>query len=191
MLNNALQDFWDTMREVIFYPKFMVIFMPSLVFISLFFIPEDYAGWTKSAETMLGTYQNKWLLDITYISILIQVSYVYMNAFFKKDFHENKYKLVKFMKPKENITDEQIANENPKGFRIIFYLLFVAYLVFVNIDLAPLNGSSRWSPEFNRFVFINFFIYFCLPYFLFGYLSLYSFLTKEDLVKGRKVFPRR
>ena len=122
MLNNALQDFWDTMREVIFYPKFMIIFMPSLVFISLFFIPEDYAGWTKAAETMLGTYQNKWLLDITYISILIQVSYVYMNAFFKKDFHENKYKLVKFMKPKENITDEQIANENPKSFRIIFYL---------------------------------------------------------------------
>ena len=191
MLNNALQDFWDTMREVIFYPKFMIIFMPSLVFISLFFIPEDYAGWTKAAETMLGTYQNKWLLDITYISILIQVSYVYMNAFFKKDFHENKYKLVKFMKPKENITDEQIANENPKGFRIIFYLLFVAYLVFVNIDLAPLNGSSRWSPEFNRFVFINFFIYFCLPYFLFGYLSLHSFLTKKDLVKGRKIFPRR
>ena len=191
MLNNALQDFWDSMREVIFYPKFMIIFMPSLVFISLFFIPEDYAGWTKATKTMLGAYQNKWLFDITYISILIQVSYVYMNAFFKKDFHENKYKLVKFMKPKENITDEQIANENPKGFRIIFYLLFVAYLVFVNIDLAPLNGSSRWSPEFNRFVFINFFIYFCLPYFLFGYLSLYSFLTKEDLVKGRKVFPRR
>lgn len=191
MLNNALQDFWDTMREVIFYPKFMMIFIPSLVFTSLFFIPEGYVGWTKAAETMLGTYQNKWLLDITYISILIQVSYIYMNAFFKKDFHENKYKLVKFMKPKENITDERIANENPKGFRIIFYLLFVAYLVFVNIDLAPLNGSSRWSPEFNRFVFINFFIYFCLPYFLFGYLSLHSFLTKEDLVKGRKVFPRR
>ena len=191
MLNNALQDFWDTMREVIFYPKFMIIFIPSLVFISLFFIPQDYAGWTKATKTMLGAYQNKWLFDITYISILIQVSYVYMNAFFKKDFHENKYKLVKFMKPRESITDEQIANENPKGFRIIFYLLFVAYLVFVNIDLAPLNRSSRWSPEFNRFVFINFFIYFCLPYFLFGYLSLYSFLTKEDLVKGRKVFPRR
>ena len=191
MLNNALQDFWDTMREVIFYPKFMIIFMPSLVFISLFFIPEGYAGWTKAAETMLGTYQNKWLLDITYISILIQVSYVYMNAFFKKDFHENKYKLVKFMKPRENITDEQIANENPKGFRIVFYFLFILYLIAMNTESTGLNGSSRWTPTFNRFVFINFFLYFFLIYFVFAYLSLHSFLTKKDLVKGRKIFPRR
>ena len=191
MLNNALQDFWDTMREVIFYPKFMIIFMPSLVFISLFFIPEDYADWTKATKTMLGAYQNKWLFDITYISILIQVSYVYMNAFFKKDFHENKYKLVKFMKPRENITDEQIANENPKGFRIVFYFLFILYLIAMNTESTGLNGSSRWTPTFNRFVFINFFLYFFLIYFVFAYLSLHSFLTKKDLVKGRKIFPRR
>ena len=160
MLNNALQDFWDTMREVIFYPKFMIIFIPSLVFISLFFIPQDYAGWTKATKTMLGAYQNKWLFDITYISILIQVSYVYMNAFFKKDFHENKYKLVKFMKPRESITDEQIANENPKGFRIVFYFLFILYLIAMNTESTGLNGSSRWTPTFDRFVFINFFLYF-------------------------------
>ena len=191
MLNNSLQDFWDTIREIIFYPKFMIIFIPSLVFTSLFFIPEDYAGWTKATKTMLGAYQNKWLFDITYISILIQVSYVYMNTFFKKDFHENKYKLVKFMKPRENITDEQIANENPKGFRIVFYFLFILYLIAMNTESTGLNGSSRWTPTFNRFVFTNFFIYFFLIYFVFGYLSLHSFLTKKDLVKGRKVFPRR
>ena len=191
MLNNALQDFWDTMREVIFYPKFMIIFMSSLVFISLFFIPEDYADWTKATKTMLGAYQNKWLLDITYISILIQVSYIYMNAFFQKGFHENKYKLVKFMKHKENITDEQIANENPKGFRIVFYFLFILYLIAMNTESTGLNSSSRWTPTFNRFVFINFFLYFFLIYFVFGYLSLHSFLTKKDLVKGHKIFPRR
>jgi|GEM_PF-4818850 len=190
MSSNDLKDFWDTMSDIIFYPKFIIVFIPSLVFISLFFIPEGYSGWTKATKTMMGTYQNKWLFDITYISILIQITYIYSNAFFKNDFHENKYKLVKFMKPRESITDEQIANESPNGFKILFYFLFLGYLVFANIESASLNGSSRWSPEFNRLVFINFFIHFCLPYFLFCYLSLHSFLTKKDLVKGRKIFPR-
>lgn len=115
----------------------MFIGIPVLVFISLFFISEGYVGWTKAANSMLGTYQNKWLCDITYISVLIEISYININAFFNGNFRENKYKLVKFMKPRENTINEQLSNENTKGFKVLFYFLFITYLVFINIDLTP------------------------------------------------------
>ena len=78
----------------------------------------------------MGTYQNKWLLDITYICILVQISYIYINAFSKNSFYENKYKLVKFMKLRESITDKQIANENPKGFKKNFLFFILSIFIF-------------------------------------------------------------
>lgn len=173
------------MDDVMFFPRTMILVIPSLIFISLFFIPEGYTGWTKSTRTMNGTYQNKWLFDMIYVGALVVFIHSHINAFFNQYYRENRYKLVRYLnppKPNKNKTDV-----NPIVIRIVFYFIFALYLLMMNIDASGLKSSSRWDSEFNRFVFLNFFMYSCLFYFSFLFLGIMSFITKADFLKGRDI----
>lgn len=59
------------LENIMYFPKTMTIGMPFLIFISLFFVPENFIGLTKSSQTMDSDYRNKWLFDAIYISSIV------------------------------------------------------------------------------------------------------------------------
>ena len=51
-------------KNAIFCPILSVCIIPLLIFVSLFFIPDDYSGLSKFSQTMQDLYKNKCLFDL-------------------------------------------------------------------------------------------------------------------------------
>ena len=83
--NSSLSKLWAGLENAMYFPKIMVIGIPMLIFVSLFFVPESFIGLTKSSKTMESSYRNKWLFDIIYISTILLFINLHMSIFFKKN----------------------------------------------------------------------------------------------------------
>ena len=151
--NSSLSKLWAGLENAMYFPKIMIIGIPMLIFVSLFFVPESFIGLTKSSKTMESSYRNKWLFDIIYISTILLFINLHMSIFFKKNTGT----------AFENINDTSKFNGNPAYIKSIFYLIFFIYCLSMNIDSS---NSTRFLMEYKRSAYINFFIYIVLFYYM-------------------------
>ena len=63
-IGDWLSDFWQDLDNVLYFPKTTVIGIPALIFVSLFFVPDGYAGMTTYTKSITSSQQNKWLFDV-------------------------------------------------------------------------------------------------------------------------------
>lgn len=151
--NSSLSKLWAGLANAMYFPKIMVIGIPVLIFISLFFVPESFMGLTKSSKTMESSYRNKWLFDIIYISSILLFINLHISIFFKKAAGTTFEKINNVFK----------FNGNPAYIKFIFYLIFFIYCVSMNINSSD---STRFLMEYKRSAYINFFIYIVLFYYM-------------------------
>lgn len=145
---------YKDLENIIFFPKIMFIGIPLLIFISLFFVPESYTGWTKGSQTIDGSYKNKWLFDVLYFASLLGFINLHLSIFFGKQNLASSKKI-----------DEVFEfNANPIYLKFIFYLMFIIYCLSMNIASS---NSTRFLMEYDRSAFINFFLYIFLFYYIF------------------------
>lgn len=150
------------LENIMYFPKIMTMGMPFLIFISLFFVPENFVGLTKSSQTMEAEYRNKWLFDIIYISSILLFINFHIFMLFKKNTTSTLNNINKFFK----------FNGNRTHIKFIFYLIFFLYCLSMNMDSS---NSTRFIMEYKRSAYINFFIYIVLFYYsimILGSLSL-------------------
>lgn len=158
---------YKDLENIIFFPKIMFIGIPILIFISLFFVPESYTGWTKSSQTIVGSYKNKWLFDVLYFASLLSFINLHLSFFFGK---QN----LAFSK---KIAEVFEFNTKPIYLKFIFYLIFIIYCLSMNI---PSTNSTRFLMEYQRSVFVNFFLYIFLFYYVFLILGSIVLPIKGD-----------
>lgn len=153
--------------ENIIFPKIMFIGITLLIFISLFFVSENYTGWSKSAQTIDGNYKNKWLFDVLYFASLLVFINLRLSNFLGKQ------NLASYKK----IAEVFEFNANPIYLKFIFYLIFIIYCLSMNITSS---NSTRFLMEYQRSVFINFFLYIFLFYYVFLILGSIVLPIKGD-----------
>lgn len=147
---------------MIFFPMIIYYLLPLFIFMSLFFIPDHYQGVFIYSKTMQGTSQNKWLFDMFgfYSGVLFFLSIAKYVTF---GLPSNVSKL---------IIENFILNGSGKNYNIrvisvlpiIIFIAIIFYLCFFTLIEAV--NSPRNINDFQRNVFINFFIFYilkCLP----------------------------
>lgn len=158
---------YNDLKSIIFFPKVMFIGIPILIFISLFFIPTNYIGLTKSSLTMNGSYKNKWLFDMIYCASLLAFINLHIAKFFKKNNFTSSERILEIFQ----------FNGNPIYFKYVFYLIFFIYILSMNVEST---NSTRFLMEYQRSVFINFFLYIFLFYYIFLVLGSIALPLKGD-----------
>ena len=158
---------WAGLTDALYFPKTMVLGIPLFIFISLFFVPESFAGLTHSSQTMAGTHQNKWLFDVIYFSSILLFINLHLAAFFKSHTRAAAKSLNSIFK----------FNGKPAHIKLIFYLIFFIYCLSMNLESSH---STRFLMEYNRVSYINFFIYIVLFYYIVMISGAVVFSIKED-----------
>ena len=137
-----------------------MIAIPFFIFTSLFFIPIDYGGITKFSKTMHGSYQNKWLFDLIFVFSIFS----FINTNLSNIATKNKDVI-------RQISTIFVFKKDIKNIKYIHYISYCLYFISMNLEAT---NSTRFLMEYNRCVYINYFIYIVLFYYtfiIFGFIN--------------------
>ncbi|MDG6881363.1 Uncharacterised protein [Phocoenobacter uteri] len=170
-------------QHMVFFPKIVFIGIPIIIFISLFYVPADYSGLSIHSKTMCGTTQNKWLFDAfgLYCFLILILS---MLKYFIFGFPPYVTEMIK-KNIQINATSEELSNMPSKISSTIllapFLLLLMLYLFF----LGNAYNGPKFMDLFQRDVFINFFMIYCikcLTSISFIFAMIYSMEVKRNVL---------
>lgn len=153
-------NLWKIACETLLFPRLFMIAIPFFIFTSLFFIPIDYGGITKFSKTMHGSYQNKWLFDLIFVFSIFS----FINTNLSNIATKNKDVI-------RQISTIFVFKKDIKNIKYIHYISYCLYFISMNLEAT---NSTRFLMEYNRCVYINYFIYIVLFYYtfiIFGFIN--------------------
>lgn len=166
--------FWD----MVVFPKFVYIITPCILFLTIFFIPDDYTGLITYSKTMEGTVQNKWIYDTVFfyqVFILFLVMFKCLVLGLKDSNRQLIY-----------IYTKKVIKENHGGYphtstiHSAFYFLFLACIfIFFNIFDKYSEFERTNTARHGNYIF-NFIIQFFIKTQLFIAFFLAVFVRKIE-----------
>ena len=165
-IGDWLSDFWQDINNVLYFPKTTVIVIPVLIFISLFFVPDGYAGMTAYTKSISSSQQNKWLFDVVYLSSIMMFINLHVARVLKAD------SFIGF-----RVLDEAFDfNGRVKAVRIIYYVLFLIYLINMNSQSVE---TVRELMEQQRPFWVNYLVQIIFSYYVYLLLAIFSVIKRD------------
>lgn len=166
-IGDWLSDFWQDLDNVLYFPKTTVIGIPALIFVSLFFVPDGYAGMTTYTKSITSSQQNKWLFDVVYLSSIMMFINFHVARVLKAD------SFIGF-----RVLDETFGySNNSKVAKVFYYGLFIFYIINMNSQSAE---TMRELIEQQRPFWANYLIQMIFSYYLYFLLAVTALVKRKD-----------
>ena len=165
-IGDWLSDFWQDLDNVLYLPKITVIGIPVLIFVSLFFVPDGYAGMTTYTKSISSSQQNKWLFDMVYISSIMMFINFHVARVLKVDDFIGFIVLDKIF----------IFNGKAKVIKFLYYGLFLIYVINMNSQSAE---TIRELMEQQRPFWVNYLAQMMFSYYVFFILAIFAVIKRD------------
>lgn len=194
--------FLAVLKDAVFFPKIVYWGLPFLMYLSLFHIPENYAGILPYARSINGTYQNRWLYDMLGFYGLFLSFWALLKYFTVGVSNNTKRLIIKNFNVNKNKNEKllRIYDFEPWVIEIFIFILVICLFAVANIyTFNAIDNTKEWYQcegvrgnryclSWNGNVFGNFFIeglFWIVEKILFVHFAIYLLLFNREINRKR------